>query len=122
MIKRYSCNRMLQLWSDKTKYDAWLRVELAVCDIYHRQGLILDQEKTALDKATFSINRIKQLELETKHDVVSFTRAVSETLKAEKRWIHYGLTSSDVVDTATGLILKQVNIILLKDILDLRKV
>lgn len=122
MIKRYSRNRMLQLWTDKAKYDAWLKVELAVCEIYHRQGLISNQEKLALDKADFSISRIKQLELETKHDVVAFTRSVSESLGPEKKWIHYGLTSTDVVDTANGLILKQVNMLLLKGILDLRSV
>jgi len=122
MIKRYSRNRMLLLWSDKTKYDAWLKVELAVCEIYHRQGLITNQEKLALEKADFNISRINQLELETKHDVVAFTRAVSESLGPEKKWIHYGLTSTDVVDTANGLILKQVNMLLLKDILDLRSV
>ena len=121
MIQRYSRNQMSVLWNDEAKYQAWLKVELAVCEVYAKQGKITDDEMTALRKASFSIDRINELEKETKHDVVAFTRSVSESLGEEKRWIHYGLTSTDVVDTATGLIMKDVNALLRKDLITLQK-
>ena len=121
MIQRYSRNQMSVLWNDDAKYQAWLIVELAVCEVYAKQGKITDDEMTALRKASFSIDRINELEKETKHDVVAFTRSVSESLGEEKRWIHYGLTSTDVVDTATGLIMKDVNALLRKDLITLQK-
>ena len=116
MIKRYSRPIMTELWEDQAKFNQWLKVELAVCEVYHEQGLISQNEIEALRKASFDIDRIYAIEEETKHDVVAFTRAVSEKLGDEKRWIHYGLTSTDVVDTAQGLILKDVNTILREDL------
>lgn len=116
MIKRYSRPVMTELWEDKSKFNQWLKVELAVCEVYHEQGMISDKEIESLRQASFDINRIYALEEETKHDVVAFTRAVSETLGEEKRWIHYGLTSTDVVDTAQSLTLKEVNKILRDDL------
>jgi len=107
---------MSALWSEEAKFNAWLKVELAVCEAYARQGKITNQELSALQKASFSIDRINELEKETKHDVVAFTRSVSESLGEEKRWIHYGLTSTDVVDTATGVIFKDVNALLRQDL------
>jgi adenylosuccinate lyase len=111
---------MSVLWSDETKYQAWLKVELAVCEVYAQQGKITAQEMEALRLASFSVDRINDLEKETKHDVVAFTRSVSESLGEEKRWIHYGLTSTDVVDTATGLIMKDVNALLRTDLVSLQ--
>ena len=113
---------MSDLWTDETKYKAWLKVELAVCEVLAQDGKITKKEFVALNKASFSIDRINELEKETKHDVVAFTRAVSESLGDEKRWIHYGLTSTDVVDTATGLIMKDVNALLRADLVVLREV
>lgn len=122
MIQRYSRKQMTDLWTDETKYKAWLKVELAVCEVLAQDGKITKEELVALNKAFFSIDRINELEKETKHDVVAFTRAVSESLGDEKRWIHYGLTSTDVVDTATGLIMKDVNVLLRADLVALREV
>ena len=122
MIKRYARTQMTQHWSDQAKYEAWLAVELAVCEVYHEEGMISLDEMQALRKASFDIARIESIEQETRHDVVAFTRSVSETLGDEKRWIHYGLTSTDVVDTALGVIFKQVNALLKEDILKLRAV
>jgi adenylosuccinate lyase len=107
---------MNAVWTDQARFQAWLDVELAVCEVYTQQGLIHVQEMEALRLASFSIDRINTLEAETRHDVVAFTRAVSETLGPEKRWIHYGLTSTDVVDTANGLMFKQANAILRADL------
>ncbi len=120
MIQRYSRKQMSVLWSDEAKYSAWLKVELAVCEVYAKQGRITPVELKALSQASFSIDRINELEKETKHDVVAFTRSVSESLGEEKRWIHYGLTSTDVVDTATGVIMKDVNALLKSDLLNLQ--
>ena len=122
MIKRYARPQMTQYWSDQAKYEAWLAVELAVCEVYHEEGMITEDEMQALRKASFEITRIEAIEQETRHDVVAFTRAVSESLGDEKRWIHYGLTSTDVVDTALGVVFKQVNALLKEDILKLRAV
>jgi adenylosuccinate lyase len=113
---------MTQCWSDQAKYEAWLAVELAVCEVYHEEGMIRDDEMQALHKASFDRARIEAIEQETRHDVVAFTRAVSETLGDEKRWIHYGLTSTDVVDTALGVVFKKVNTLLKEDILKMRAV
>lgn len=116
MIKRYSRPQMTELWEDKAKFNQWLKVELAVCEVYHEQGMINSKEINVLRNASFDIDLIYKIEEETKHDVVAFTRAVSETLGEEKRWIHYGLTSTDVVDTAQGLIVKEVNQIIRDDL------
>jgi adenylosuccinate lyase len=113
---------MSVLWSEEAKYSAWLKVELAVCEVYASEGKITQEELKALSKASFSVDRINELEKETKHDVVAFTRSVSESLGEEKRWIHYGLTSTDVVDTAMGLIMKDVDVLLKEDLLALRAV
>jgi len=116
MIERYARVEMSQLWSDQVRFETWLKVELAVCEVYHRKGKISLEEIGALRQASFKIDRIVELEKETKHDVVAFTRALSENLGPEKRWIHYGLTSTDVVDTALGLNFKAVNAVLKQDI------
>lgn len=110
MIERYSRKEMSSIWSEQNQFQAWLDVELAACKAWSRLGKIpaADVEKL-YDKASFDIDRIHEIEKETRHDVVAFTRAVSETLGDEKKWVHYGLTSTDVVDTANGYRLKQAN-------------
>lgn len=122
MIQRYSRPQMVKCWNDEQRYQSWLDVELAVVDYYHTKGLIHDLEWDKLHQnASFDIRRILEIENETRHDVVAFTRAVSETLGDESRWIHYGMTSTDVVDTAMALVFKKVNSILRQDILDLKE-
>jgi adenylosuccinate lyase len=121
MIQRYSRPQMSKLWSDEQRFLAWLDVELAVVDYYHGQGVISDQEQKLLHQATFDINRISEIESETRHDVVAFTRSLSESLGEEARWIHYGLTSTDVVDTALGVVFKKVNAIILEDLNDFER-
>ncbi len=121
MIQRYSRPQMAKLWSDEQRFSAWLQVELAVVDYYHKQDLISDEEQKLLHQATFSIERITEIEQETRHDVVAFTRSLSESLGPEARWIHYGLTSTDVVDTALGVVFKKVNTIIFEDLLVLKE-
>ncbi len=117
MIERYSRKEMSAIWSEQNQFQAWLEVELAACRAWSRLGKIPTEDVDKLyEKATFDINRIHEIEKETRHDVVAFTRSVSESLGEEKKWIHYGLTSTDVVDTANGYRLKQANDILRKGI------
>lgn len=113
MISRYAREEMSDIWTEQNQFKAWLDVELAACWAWAKVNVINMKEVDILyDKATFNIDRIKEIEEKTRHDVVAFTRAVSESLGEEKKWIHYGLTSTDVVDTAWGVRLKQANIIL----------
>ncbi|CAK1250683.1 Adenylosuccinate lyase (PurB) [Fructobacillus fructosus] len=117
MLDRYARPAMAQIWSMENQYKAWLKVEIAIDQAWAEQGLISSDELKAIkENASFSLDRIKEIENQTHHDVVAFTRAVSETLGAEKKWIHYGVTSTDVVDTANGLRLKQANQIILEDL------
>jgi len=109
MIKRYSDAKFEELFSDQRKFSTWLTIELAVCEVYFEQGKITQAEMSALRHAHFDLDRIEELEAQTRHDVIAFTRCVSESLGPEKRWIHYGLTSTDIVDTGNALILKQAN-------------
>lgn len=114
MIARYSRKEMSDLWTDESQFQAWLEVELAACWAWAKLGKIPMEDVDKLyENAGFDVARIKEIEAETRHDVVAFTRAVSETLGDEKKWVHYGLTSTDVVDTAWGVRLKKANMILL---------
>lgn len=117
MIERYSRKEMTAIWTEQNQFQSWLEVELAVCKAWSELGHIPKEDVDLLYKnASFDIDRIKEIEETTRHDVVAFTRAVSETLGPEKKWIHFGLTSTDVVDTALGLRLKQANSIIGKGI------
>jgi adenylosuccinate lyase len=118
MIDRYSRTNVKNLFSDQSKFEAYLKVEIATLRAFERLGVIPKIDVDAIEKnANFDVNRIKEIEKETKHDIVAFTRAVSESLGNEKKWVHYGLTSTDVVDTANAVIYKQANDILLQDLL-----
>ncbi len=122
MIQRYSRAEMTKCWDDQHRFQAWLEVELAVCQYYTQEGLITTNEYLKLRAdSKFSVDRILELEAETRHDVVAFTRCVSESLGAESRWIHYGMTSTDVVDTAYGLVFKNVNDIIRNDLKEISK-
>ncbi|GAB6928816.1 adenylosuccinate lyase [Paenibacillus sp. JCM 10914] len=118
MIERYSRPEMRAIWTEENKFRAWLEVELCACEAWADLGVIPQEDTVKLrQNATFDIDRIYEIEQETRHDVIAFTRAVSESLGEERKWVHYGLTSTDVVDTATGYLLKQANDILEQDIL-----
>ncbi|MCC5940961.1 MAG: adenylosuccinate lyase [Balneolaceae bacterium] len=110
MIERYSRKEMADIWTEENQFKAWLEVELAACWAWSQIGKIPAEDVEKLyQHASFNVERIHEIEQETRHDVVAFTRAVSETLGDEKKWVHYGLTSTDVVDTANGYRLKQAN-------------
>lgn len=120
MISRYQTEDMKNLWSDESKYEAWLKVELFACEAFNELGLITDEEIELLNKnASFNCERIAEIELETRHDVVAFTRCVSESLGDEKKWIHFGLTSTDVVDTALSYNISRGNKLIMKALEDI---
>ena len=110
MIDRYTRPEMAELWSEQAQFQSWLDVELAACQAFAKLGMIPQADVDALyAKASFDIDRIHEIEAVTRHDVVAFTRAVSETLGEERKWVHYGLTSSDVVDTAWSYRIAKAN-------------
>lgn len=117
MIERYSREKMRSVWTEQNKFEAYLKVELLAAEAWRELGVVPPEDIEKLyAKATFSIPRIKEIEEQTRHDIVAFTRAVSESLGEERKWIHYGLTSTDVVDTANGYLIKQANDILREDL------
>lgn len=117
MIDRYSRKEMKYIWSDKSKFDAFLKVELLNVEALSTLGIVSKKELKAIqENATYDISKVYELEKEYKHDVIAFTRAVSLSLGEEKRFIHYGLTSTDVVDTAYGILYKKANKIIKNDV------
>lgn len=117
MIERYSRPEMAAVWTEENKFNAYLKVELLAAEAWRELGVVPAEDVEKLNaNATFNIDRIKEIEQQTRHDIVAFTRTVSESLGEERKWVHYGLTSTDVVDTANGYIFSQANKILRKDI------
>ncbi|MGI8217425.1 adenylosuccinate lyase [Staphylococcus epidermidis] len=117
MIERYSRDEMSSIWTDQNRYEAWLEVEILACEAWNELGYIPKEDvKKIRENAKVNVERAKEIEQETRHDVVAFTRQVSETLGDERKWVHYGLTSTDVVDTALSYVIKQANEILEKDL------
>lgn len=117
MIDRYARKQMQEVWSEQAKFEAWLKVEILIDEAWSKLGHIPEEDVNKIkENAKFDVNRIAEIENETRHDVVAFTRCVSESLGEEKKWIHYGITSTDVVDTANGIRYKNANDILSKDI------
>lgn len=117
MIERYTRPEMGAIWTDENRYDTWLEVEILADEAWAELGEIPKEDAQKIrENASFDVARILEIEAETRHDVVAFTRAVSESLGAERKWVHYGLTSTDVVDTAYGYQLKQANDILRQDL------
>lgn len=117
MIDRYARKQMQEVWSEQAKFEAWLKVEILIDEAWSKLGHIPEEDVNKIkENAKFDVNRIAEIENETRHDVVAFTRCVSESLGEEKKWIHYGITSTDVVDTANGIRYKNANDILSEDI------
>ncbi|WP_137626439.1 adenylosuccinate lyase [Lactiplantibacillus pingfangensis] len=121
MIDRYTRPEMAKVWSLENQYQAWLEVEIAADEAWAELGKIPASDVAKIrENAKFDVDRIAEIEAVTHHDVVAFTRDVSESLGDERKWVHYGLTSTDVVDTAQGYRLKQANAIIRQDLQDLR--
>ncbi len=117
MIERYGREVMRQVWTEENKFDAYLKVELLAAEAWRELGVVPAEDVEKLwAKASFNIDRIKEIELQTRHDIVAFTRTVSESLGEERKWVHYGLTSTDVVDTANGYLFSQADKIIEEDL------
>ncbi len=120
MIARYTRPEMGQLWSEQAKFDSWLEVELAACEVMATRGLIPAEDLAVIrEKASFDLERIEAIEAEVKHDVIAFLTSVAEKVGPASRHIHYGLTSSDVVDTSLAMRTGRAMDLLLKGIDDL---
>ena len=117
MITRYTLPEMGALWSEQNKFQKWLDVEIAVCEVHAEMGTIpADALEQIKRRARFSVDRINEIEKTTNHDVIAFTTNLAESIGEASRFVHYGLTSSDVVDTANALLLRDSTEILLKKI------
>ncbi|MFC1814977.1 adenylosuccinate lyase [Thermodesulfobacteriota bacterium] len=116
MISRYTRKVMGDLWTDQTRYKTWLTVEVLACEAMAKIGKIPRPAlATIKQKANFSIKRIEEIEAETKHDVIAFLTSVAEHVGPDARYIHMGLTSSDIIDTSMAYLLRQAGMIILKD-------
>ncbi|MBI2684548.1 MAG: adenylosuccinate lyase [Actinobacteria bacterium] len=116
MIDRYSRPAMAALWSDEAKLGRWLRIELAVCRAWHRRGVVPAEDLAVIERrAAFSLERTLEIERTTNHDVVAFLTNVAENIGPQSRWVHYGLTSSDVLDTGLGLAIADAGALLLAE-------
>jgi len=117
MIPRYTGREMGAIWTEQRRYEAWLDVELAVTDALAAAGVVPeDDARTLRERAAFDIARIEEIEQTTQHDVIAFTTAVAEKAGPSARWLHFGLTSSDVLDTALALQMRQACDLILKDL------
>lgn len=117
MVERYSRKEMSSKWTMQAKYQAWLDVENAAVKAWNKLGLIPDEDaKKIVENAKFSVDRIDEIEAITKHDLIAFTTSVSESLGEESRWFHYGMTSSDTVDTAVALQMKSSLELIIEDV------
>ncbi|MCX6009515.1 MAG: adenylosuccinate lyase [Chloroflexi bacterium] len=122
MIERYSRPQMKKVWSEESKFDKWLQVEIAVCESWTELGVIPKEAIPKIKTARCSLERIAEILKVTHHDVTAFLQAVSESLGEESRFIHLGLTSSDVMDTALSLQLKEASKLLTQDVAELTTV
>src|SRR3954462_3832003 len=117
MIPRYTNPEMGRIWSDQRKYETWLQVEIAAVDAMARAGIVPDDAARDIrSRGAFDIHRIEEIEQVTQHDVIAFTTAVAEHVGPSARWLHFGLTSSDVIDTAQAIQMRDACDVLLKQI------
>lgn len=108
MIERYTLPEMGAIWTLQNKFQKWLDVEIAVCEVHNEDGIIPDEDlENIKTKAAFTVERVNEIEKTTDHDVIAFTTNLAENIGESARFVHYGLTSSDVVDTANALLLKE---------------
>ena len=122
MIDRYAIKEIEEIFSLKNRYETFLKVELSVLKVYVKLGTIPESDYLKIkEKAKVDVDKINELEKETKHDVIAFTRSLSLELGEEKKWIHYNLTSTDVVDTSLSYNIKESNEIILSSLMELKE-
>ncbi len=108
MIERYTRPGMGKIWTDENKFRKMLDIEILACEAFAEQGLIPKEAvKTIREKATFDVGRIKEIEEKTRHDVVAFIKNISENIGEEAKYLHFGLTSSDILDTALSVMMTE---------------
>ena len=123
MIARYTRPEMGRIWSDENRFRTWLEVEVAATETLAEAGIVPQSAAKAIrEKGDIDVARIHQIEAEVKHDVIAFTTVVAEKVGPESRWLHYGLTSNDVVDTAQALLVKQASAIIRDDLTKLSEI
>ena len=121
MISRYTLPEMEKVWSDTNKYDNWLKVEIAVCWALKEVGTIPPEDFDKIEKSNYDYDRLNEILEDTKHDMTAFLLSITEKMGNEGRWIHFGLTTSDVWDTATSMQIVQAANIILDQIKNLKK-
>lgn len=120
MIERYTLKRMGEIWEEENKFKKWLEIEILICEAYAELSLIPQEDLRIIkEKSGFDISRIHEIEQRTKHDVVAFIECVSEFVGPSSKYIHMGITSSDILDTSFACLLKEASDILLEDITSL---
>ncbi len=123
MIPRYTRKSMGDLWSDRNRYSTWLKVELAALEAQAELGMVPEEAaRTIMDKASFDPKRIEEIEAEVKHDVIAFTTSVADSIGELSRYFHYGLTSSDVVDTALAMVARNAIELILENVREFRAI
>ena len=117
MIPRYSRPEMARIWSEQNRFQAWLDVEIAATEVLAERGTVPKEALAAIkERARFDVARIDAIEKEVQHDVIAFVSNVAENVGPEGRWLHYGLTSSDVVDTALSVLMRDACDLILTDV------
>src|SRR6187455_1294287 len=117
MIARYTQKEMGAVWTEARRYETWLEVELAATDALAATGVVpAEDARTLRERAAFDIARIDEIEQTTQHDVIAFTTAVAEKVGPSARWLHFGMTSSDVIDTAQALQMREACDVILQDL------
>ena len=118
MIDRYTTEKMKKVWGEDKTFELWLKIEIAACVAWNKLGVISDLELDKIKKAKFDKDLYNKIFNETKHDMISFTRSISNSLGEEGRWIHHGLTSNDVKDTSLSIQIKE-SLEIIKDSLEI---
>ncbi len=117
MIPRYSRPEMARIWSDESRFGAWLKVEIATTEVLAARGVVPKEALAAIkQRARFEVARIDAIEKDVQHDVIAFVSNVAENVGPEGRWLHYGLTSSDVVDTALAMLMRDACDLIAEDL------
>jgi len=120
MVERYAREEMKNLWSMQAKYDAWLKVEKSAVKAWNKLGLIPDEDcQKIVENGKFDVERINEIGKTTKHDVIAFLTSIADSLGEESRWVHYGMTSSDCIDTAVALQMKDSLELIINDVKNL---
>jgi hypothetical protein len=117
MIPRYTRSEMAKIWTEQRKFETWLEIELLVCEAFSKLGEIpAEAVRVIKEKACFDVNRVNEIEKVTKHDVIAFLTNVGESIGPFSKYLHYGLTSSDILDTSLALLLKEASELILQDL------